>query len=178
MVVIGDSLRGMVTKVYVKRVKAMKYMRDMNCGILAGIVLVLCCTSTTTFASSGDEPTFGIYPPDWPQPYPVSYPSLLPLEPSDIIGGDDPINLEDIDLDFKYVLLPERPRFNGVPPIEHIDIGTLFDSYYLSTNTYGIAPSFDVTSYSMERSAVAIPEPATVLLLGMGALVLRRRKRA
>jgi len=155
----------------------MKYMRDLTCfGILARIVLVLCCISTTAYASSGDDPTFGIYPPDWPQPYPVSHPSLLPLEPSDIIGGDDPINWEDIDIDVKYLLLPERPRFNGVPPID-ID-GILFDSYNLSANSYGIVSSFDVTSYSMESSAVAIPEPATVLLLGMGALVLRRLKRA
>ena len=214
----------------------MKYMRDLSYfGILAAIVSVLCCISTTAYASSDDELTVGVEP--W-------------FEPMDFVPGyDGQLNLEDIDLDVKYLLLPERPRFNGVPPIEHIDIGTLFDSYalsddepiirisppwpqlepwyqpfiivigendgvleyllppdreilpypprfngvppiehinigtlfdsyYLSTNTYGIAPSFDVTSYSMERSVVAIPEPATVLFLGMGALVLMRRKRA
>lgn len=158
--VVSVIVKGQVTEAYVKRVKTMKYMRDLSYfGILAGMVLVLCCISTSAYASSGDEPIFGIEP--W-------FPIL------DLPENGGQLSLEylgEIDLD-----VSRYPRGGGAPPID-ID-GLLFDSYNLNTNSYGIAPSFDVTSYSVEGSVVATPEPATVLLLGMGALALRRRKRA
>lgn len=171
-------VKGQVSKVYAKRVKTMKYMRNLSYfGILGGVVLVLCCISTSAYALSDDEPIFRIYPPDWPQPYPVLYPSLLPLDPLDIIDGSDEI--------MEYLLppgrdiLPQQPRFNGVPPIEPIDIRAIFDSYNFSTNSYGIAPPLDVTYSSGGAGSVSVvPEPTTGLLLGMGALALKRRKRA
>jgi len=141
----------------------MKYMRGFSCFVLlGGMGLVLCCFSTSAYALSDDEPRFGIEP--W-------------FEPIDFVPGyGGQLNLEDIE-HTELQLLPELPRFNGVPPID-ID-GSLFDSYNLSTNSYGIAPSFDVTSSSGGVGSVTVvPEPTTVLLLGIGALALRKRKRS
>jgi hypothetical protein len=143
----------------------MKDMKYFSCfPILVGMVLVLYCISTSAYASSEDELTIGVEP--W-------FPIL------DIPDRGGPINLEDIK-HAELQLLSYPPRFNGDMSfgLEPIDIRAIFDSYNLSTNSYGIASSFDVTSSSMEGSVVAIPEPATVLLLGMGALALRKRKRA
>ena len=137
----------------------MKSMRGLV--LFGGMVLVLCCISTSAHALSDDEAVFRIYPPDWPQQFgpPVVY-------------GEHGDGLE-FSLSPDAEILPNTPRFNGVPPLD-ID-GTLFDSYDLSANSCGIVPSFDVTSYSMEGSIVATPEPATVLLLGLGAFFLRRK---
>jgi hypothetical protein len=146
----------------------MKYMRNLSYfGILGSIVL--CCISTSAYALSDDEPIFRV-PETWP-----SFPEIIyPMPISD--GGQ--IILE-------YLLPPDRdilpypPRFNGVPPIEPIDIRAIFDSYYLTTNSYGIAPPFDIaSSFGGVGSVNVVPEPTTVLLLGMGALALRKRKRA
>jgi len=176
-----------------------KDLRDSNYFVpLYGVVLFLFCISPSAYALSDDEPVFRIpdpwfgndpqaiivigeddgvleylgedepifriYPPDWPQPYPVLYPSLLPLEPSDIPDRGGQLNLEDIAIDVKYVLLPERPRFNGVPPID-ID-GSLFDPYGFSGSSYEPVSS----------SITVVPEPATLLLLCFGGLVLRRKR--
>ena len=107
----------------------MKVMRGSTCfAILAGMVLVLCCISTSAYASSDDEP-IGINPP-WPQDEPWYQPFII------VIGEWDGT--------LEYILPPDREilpyprRFNGVPPID-IDV-SLFDFYNISNNSYGIAP--------------------------------------
>ncbi len=209
----------------------MKNLKRSNYFVpLCGVVLFLFCISPSAYASSDDELRFSIYPPDWPQPYPVLFPSLLPFEPSDSPDHGGQINLEDIiDLDVEYVLLPEQPRFNGVPPID-ID-GAFFDAYALSNDEpiFGIEPwfgndsqaiivigeddgvleyllppdrdilpypprfdgtppldidgslfdsySFSGSSYEPASSFITpIPEPATLLLLTLGAVMLRRKR--
>ena len=215
----------------------MKYMREFSFSVmLAGMFFVLCCITTSAYALSDDEAIFRIDPPDWPQPYPVLYPSLLPLDPLDIIGGGGQINLEDIDIEAKLMLLPEQPRFNGVPPIlwinppwpqrepwyqplirdrQHMptdDDGQIILEYLLPPDReilpypprFNGAPPIDLTgsifkpgggfntslldlgvhyedqisSLSTFSSVNVVPEPATLLLLGTGALTLRKRKRA
>jgi len=128
---------------------------------------LLSCFSTMAYALSGDEPIVGIEP--W-------FKDNLASQGLDFDPGYGGI-LEYL-LPPDRELLPYQPRFNGVPPIEPIDIRTILNSYNLNYNSYGIEPSFDATSYSMEGPVVVNPEPATVLLLGIGALALRRRKRA
>lgn len=129
----------------------MKDLRDSNYFVpLYGVVLFLFCISPSAYASSGDEPTIGVEP--W-------------FEPIDFVPGyGGQINLEDIDIEANLMFLPERPRFNGVPPID-ID-GSLFDPYGFSGSSYEPVSS----------SITAVPEPATLLLLCFGGLVLRRKR--
>ena len=158
----------------------MKDMRGFSYfAILAGMVLVLCCFSTSAYASSDDERIIGVEPWFWDN-----------LASQGFVFDPGYGGVLEYLLPPGREILPNTPRFNGAPPIEPFDIVAILNSYNLNYNfnynrnynlnynSYGIEPSFDATSYSMEGPVVANPEPATVLLLGMGALALRRRKRA
>ncbi|UCF43235.1 MAG: PEP-CTERM sorting domain-containing protein [Planctomycetota bacterium] len=109
---------------------------------------------SNSYTSSDDEPIFQI-----------------PAEPIDFVPGyAGQLNLDDIE-HAEHPVLPEHPRL--VSPID-ID-GTLFDAYNPGTNFYEIGPPVGATFSYIDGSFVANPEPSTVLLLGLGALALRRK---
>lgn len=100
-------------------------------------------------------------------------------------GGPVVIDLEPMPTDengqiiLEYVLPPGRellpypPRFDGTLPLEGG-----FDYFEYMKTFRVIAPSSDVSSDPVGVSVVVVPEPTTMLLLGMGALAIRKRKRS
>ena len=107
-------------------------------------------------SNADDEPIFGI------EPWFGSDPQAII-----VIGVDDGVleYLGEVDLD-----VSPYPRGGGAPPLD-ID-GLLFDFYGLSVSSYEPAPSFE----GISSPITVVPEPATVLLLGLGGLILRKRR--
>ena len=144
----------------------MKSMKDSGyCLMLVGVVLLLCCVSTVTYATLDDEPMFKI--PEWEQ---------FPLHPDAIIiEGASEKSLEWI-MPQNYVM-PEEPWWrNGIPPVE--GVLNYFSLDYLNSlmdGSYGAVISFSTASSTMESTVVVVPEPATILFFGLGTLVLRRQ---
>jgi hypothetical protein len=76
--------------------------------------------------------------------------------------------------------LPEHPRFNGIPPLDLtgsiFKLGGGFDIDMLNSFLGLGSPYSERTSSLSEISSVNIvPEPSTLLLLGLGAVMLRKR---
>ncbi len=53
-----------------------------------------------------------------------------------------------------------------------------YGNFYVDNVVFGQAMGFDITGVRCEGNISITPEPATICLLGLGGLALRRKRRA
>ena len=107
--------------------------------------------------------------------------SSVPVDPPiDLLGdmtGDDLLNLDDVSA---FILaLVNRPAYNATYPlVDEVSAGDINDDLMLDLGDIGL---FSVMSFGLaSASAEAVPEPSTIVLTGIGLLILvgngRRRR--